>query len=62
MKRTTVEETTPYIEQRTAGQGTGRFLGTLAILWLSGIALRLTILAVAPVLPMIHHDLGLSET
>jgi CP family cyanate transporter-like MFS transporter len=37
-------------------------LATLALLWLAGTALRLTILAVAPVLPMIHRDLGLSET
>ncbi len=34
---------------------------TLALLWLSGMSLRLTLLAVAPLLPLIHHDLGLSE-
>ncbi len=33
----------------------------LAILWLAGADLRLTMLAVPPVLPLIHHDLGLSE-
>ena len=37
-------------------------VATLALLWLGGAALRLTILAAAPVLPMIHHDLALSET
>jgi CP family cyanate transporter-like MFS transporter len=31
-------------------------------LWLSGICLRVTILAVPPVLPLIHRDLGLGET
>lgn len=31
------------------------------LLWLVGIDLRLTILAVPPVLPAIHHDLTLSE-
>jgi CP family cyanate transporter-like MFS transporter len=34
----------------------------LALMWLAGIDLRLTILAVPPVLPMIHRDLHLSET
>jgi CP family cyanate transporter-like MFS transporter len=33
----------------------------LALLWLAGADLRLSILAVPPVLPLIHHDLGLSE-
>jgi CP family cyanate transporter-like MFS transporter len=35
--------------------------GTLALLWLAGGALRLTILAIAPLLPLVHRDLGLSE-
>ena len=33
-----------------------------ALLWFAGIDLRLTILAVPPVIPLIHHDLALSET
>jgi MFS transporter, CP family, cyanate transporter len=33
----------------------------LALLWLIGIDVRLTLLAVPPVLPQIHHDLGLNE-
>jgi CP family cyanate transporter-like MFS transporter len=33
----------------------------LALLWLIGMQLRLTVLAVPPVLPLIHHDLALSE-
>jgi CP family cyanate transporter-like MFS transporter len=32
-----------------------------AMLWLAGVDLRVTMLAVPPVLPLIHHDLGLSE-
>ncbi len=39
-----------------------RFLTSLAMLWLSGAALRLTILAVPPVIPMIHDQLDLSAT
>lgn len=34
----------------------------LALLWLAGISLRLTLLAIPPVLPQIHRDLQLSET
>jgi CP family cyanate transporter-like MFS transporter len=32
----------------------------LALLWLTGADLRVTLLAVPPVLPLIHHDLALS--
>ncbi len=37
-------------------------LRALLLLWLAGIALRLTILAVPPIIPLIHNDLHLSET
>src|SRR4051812_44024483 len=33
----------------------------LALLWLAGADLRLTMLAVPPVLPLIHRDLALGE-
>ncbi|HZZ61027.1 MAG TPA: MFS transporter [Roseiarcus sp.] len=33
----------------------------LVVLWLAGACLRLTILAVPPILPLLHADLGLSE-
>ncbi len=39
-----------------------RLLVSLLLLWLSGTALRLTILAVPPVLPLIHDEMGLSAT
>ena len=39
-----------------------RPLTALLLLWLAGVALRLTILAVPPVIPLIHDDLHLSET
>jgi MFS transporter, CP family, cyanate transporter len=38
-----------------------RSLSRLALLWLAGIDLRLTILALPPVIPLIHRDLDLSE-
>jgi CP family cyanate transporter-like MFS transporter len=37
-------------------------LRALLLLWLAGVALRLTILAVPPVIPLIHDDLHLTET
>ena len=38
------------------------FLTSLLLLWLTGVALRLTILAVPPVIPLIHDELLLSAT
>ncbi|MGA2565497.1 MAG: MFS transporter [Pseudolabrys sp.] len=39
-----------------------RFLTTLLLLWLAGTGLRLTILAVPPVIPLIHDGLRLNAT
>jgi CP family cyanate transporter-like MFS transporter len=39
-----------------------RLLTALLLLWLAGCALRLTILAVPPVIPLIHDDLDLNAT
>ena len=39
-----------------------RFLTSLLLLWLAGNGLRLTILAVPPVIPLIHDELNLSAT
>ena len=39
-----------------------RPLTALLLLWLAGVALRLTILAVPPLIPSIHLDLHLSQT
>ena len=43
-------------------QSQARILTALCLLWLVGAALRLTILAVPPVIPLIHHDLSLNAT
>jgi MFS transporter, CP family, cyanate transporter len=45
-----------------AGQHLTGSVRALLLLWLAGVALRLTILAVPPVIPLIHDDLHLSET
>ncbi|HEY6382262.1 MAG TPA: MFS transporter [Pseudolabrys sp.] len=39
-----------------------RIFISLMLLWLAGVALRLTILAVPPLIPMIHDELKLSAT
>ena len=43
-------------------QSTGQRGTALLLLWLSGACLRLTVLAVPPVVPLLHADLHLSET
>jgi CP family cyanate transporter-like MFS transporter len=43
-------------------QSAHRRLIPLILLWLSGACLRLTVLAVPPVVPLLHADLHLSET
>src|SRR5437763_436694 len=37
-------------------------LRALSLLWLAGVATRVTVLAVPPVLPLMRDDLGMSET
>ncbi len=37
-------------------------LTALILLWLSGVGLRITVLAIPPVIPLIHRDLNLSQT
>lgn len=44
------------------GHSAARLLKQLALLWLAGIALRATILAVPPVIPLIHDGLHMTET
>src|SRR5262245_677121 len=39
-----------------------RIFTAFMLLWLAGVALRLTILAVPPLIPMIHDELNLSAT
>jgi CP family cyanate transporter-like MFS transporter len=34
---------------------------TLGLLWLAGLSMRLTLLAVPPVIPLIHHDLSMTQ-
>jgi len=53
---------TPIRPHDGAAGGISRFWTALILLWLSGIGLRLTLLAVPPVIPLIHRDLDLSET
>ena len=49
-------------ESPNGASSRARVLSALLLLWLAGNALRLTILAVPPVIPLIHDDLRLSAT
>ena len=49
-------------EMPNSASAQARVLSALLLLWLAGNALRLTILAVPPVIPLIHDGLNLSAT
>jgi len=40
----------------------GRLIKLMGVLWLAGVAMRLTILAMPPVIPLVHDELHMSET
>jgi MFS transporter, CP family, cyanate transporter len=50
------------MQQSNGAPSQARFLTSLLLLWLAGNGLRLTILAVPPVIPLIHDQLSLSAT
>jgi MFS transporter, CP family, cyanate transporter len=50
------------MQKPNADRPRARLLTALMLLWLAGCALRLTILAVPPVIPLIHGDLNLNAT
>jgi len=50
------------MHQSNGAPSQARFLTSLLLLWLAGNGLRLTILAVPPVIPLIHDQLSLSAT
>jgi len=49
-------------ETSLGGKSAGNLLRCLCLLWMAGLAMRIAILAVPPVIPAIHNDLRLSET
>ena len=40
----------------------GRLIKLMCLLWLAGVAMRMTILAMPPVIPLVHDELHMSET
>jgi MFS transporter, CP family, cyanate transporter len=48
--------------EKQRSRSVGQRLIALVLLWLSGACLRLTVLAIPPVVPLLHADLHLSET
>src|SRR5262245_65248908 len=51
------------VSERAGGApSASRVLERLCLLWLIGMAMRVAILAVPPVIPMIRDELGMSET
>jgi MFS transporter, CP family, cyanate transporter len=54
--------TAPPIAESGADAPPSQLILSLVLLWFAGAALRLTALAVPPVVPLLHADLHLSET
>ena len=44
------------------GLPVGRLIKLMFVLWLAGVAMRMTILAMPPVIPLVHAELHMSET
>ena len=44
------------------GPPVGRLVRLLGLLWLAGVAMRMTLLVVPPVIPLVHEELHMSET
>ncbi|HUC49400.1 MAG TPA: MFS transporter [Xanthobacteraceae bacterium] len=50
------------LARNPAEVSTGRVVKTMAALWLCGVAMRMTILAMPPVIPLVHAQLHMTET
>ena len=46
----------------TVSPTVGRLIRLLSLLWLAGVAMRMTLLVVPPIIPLVHQDLHMSET
>src|SRR6202043_1015557 len=44
------------------GLPVGRLIRLMFVLWLAGVAMRMTILAMPPVIPQVHDELHMAET
>jgi MFS transporter, CP family, cyanate transporter len=44
------------------GPSVGRLLRLLSLMWLAGVAMRMTLLVVPPIIPLVHEQLHMSET
>jgi len=49
-------------KESDAGLSLGRLVKFMGLLWLAGIAMRMTLLAMPPVIPLVHDELHMSET
>ena len=47
---------------KSAEVSTPRLVATMGALWFAGVAMRMTILAMPPVIPLVHAELHMSET
>jgi CP family cyanate transporter-like MFS transporter len=52
----------PSAGRSSAEPTLGRIVKFMSLLWLAGVAMRMTILAMPPVIPLVHAELHMSET
>jgi CP family cyanate transporter-like MFS transporter len=52
----------PSAGNSAAGPSVGRLVKLMFALWIAGVAMRMTILAMPPVIPQVHSELHMSET
>lgn len=52
----------PAAKNTASGLSAGRLLKLMGVLWLVGVAMRMTILAMPPVIPLVHAELHMTET
>lgn len=62
MTTTGVGNSRPQPGAENGSASGGRLLVILVLLWLAGVGLRITLLAVPPVIPLLHADFKLSES
>src|SRR5271156_3272356 len=60
--RRTIALPMPPARTSAADDSVGRLIKLLCVLWLAGVAMRMTILAMPPVIPLVHDELHMSET
>jgi MFS transporter, CP family, cyanate transporter len=58
----TARLTMPFLRNSVSGESFGGLVKLLLALWLAGVAMRMALLAIPPVIPLVHEELHMTET